>query len=58
MESSLDVSRTHGALSANKNRHGGVHVQEPDELGLGDGSGVMSAFWFTPSDITEFHRGA
>lgn len=40
-----------------KRRHGGVHVQEPDELGLGDGSGVMSAFWFTPSDITEFHRG-
>lgn len=22
-----------------------------------DSSGVMSAFWFTPSDIDEFHRG-
>lgn len=39
-------------------RHGGVHVTAPDELGLGDGSGVMSAFWFTPADAQEFHRGA
>lgn len=34
-----------------------MHVQDPNELGLGDGSGVMSAFWFTPADVQEFHRG-
>ena len=39
-----------------RTRSHGLHVHEPEGMGQ-DGTGVMSAFWFTPSDIAEFHRG-